>query len=47
MDSGFQPGLQPSCAYNEEYVCPYIPLENQLDVEIKAGEKKYDKGNDS
>ncbi|MBI2648999.1 MAG: DUF1684 domain-containing protein, partial [Thaumarchaeota archaeon] len=29
------------CAYSEDYVCPLPPRENWLDVEIRAGEKKY------
>lgn len=32
----------PSCAYNEGFVCPFIPPENWLDVEIEAGEKNYE-----
>ncbi len=29
------------CAYNESYICPIPPKENFIDVEIRAGEKKY------
>ncbi|MDP8202809.1 MAG: DUF1684 domain-containing protein [Candidatus Tenebribacter burtonii] len=31
----------PWCAYSHNYVCPLIPFENILQVEIKAGEKSY------
>lgn len=31
----------PYCAYNEQYSCPLPPLENWLQVPIKAGEKKF------
>ena len=31
----------PWCAYSHNYVCPLIPFENILNVEIKTGEKKY------
>jgi len=37
----FNYAYNPSCAYNEEYVCPLPPEENWLTVEIRAGEKKY------
>jgi uncharacterized protein (DUF1684 family) len=30
-----------SCAYNEKFVCPLPPRENMLDIEIRAGEKKF------
>lgn len=36
----------PWCAYSEKYVCPFIPPENWLEVEIKAGEKLLDKKKD-
>ncbi|MCK5797145.1 MAG: DUF1684 domain-containing protein [Deltaproteobacteria bacterium] len=29
----------PYCAYSEKYVCPFVPPENWLEVEILAGEK--------
>ncbi|MFB0909068.1 MAG: DUF1684 domain-containing protein [Spirosomataceae bacterium] len=29
------------CAYNLNYVCPLPPRENNIDVEINAGEKTY------
>ena len=34
----------PWCAYSENYACPFVPPANWLDVEIKAGEKKYPLG---
>lgn len=37
----FNYAYNPSCAYNEKFVC-VLPLEeNRLDVEIRAGEKKF------
>lgn len=29
----------PFCAYSEAYICPLVPPENRLEVEVKAGEK--------
>lgn len=37
----FNYAYNPYCAYSEAYVCPLPPRENWLDVEIRAGEKKY------
>lgn len=31
----------PWCAYSEDYVCPFVPPENWLQIPIYAGEKKY------
>jgi len=31
----------PSCAYDDEWLCPLAPPENRLDVPIPAGELKY------
>jgi len=31
----------PWCAYSENYVCPFVPLENWLNVPVYAGEKDY------
>jgi uncharacterized protein (DUF1684 family) len=31
----------PWCAFSPFYACPYVPPENHLDVEIRAGEKNY------
>ncbi len=33
----FNKSYNPYCAYNERYSCPIPPIENNLDVEIKAG----------
>lgn len=37
----FNLAYNPFCAYNEDYVCPFIPPENWLEVPIEAGERKY------
>ena len=37
----FNMATNPWCAYSHNYVCPLIPFENILKVEIKAGEKIY------
>ena len=37
----FNTSYNPYCAYNYKYSCPKVPLENDLDVEIKAGVKKF------
>jgi uncharacterized protein (DUF1684 family) len=37
----FDKAYNPYCAYNGNYVCPYAPKENWLDVEIRAGERVY------
>ncbi|MCD6176553.1 MAG: DUF1684 domain-containing protein, partial [Candidatus Cloacimonetes bacterium] len=37
----FNFATNPWCAYSNNYVCPLIPFENILKVEIKAGEKSY------
>jgi uncharacterized protein (DUF1684 family) len=36
----FNQAYNPYCAYNYKYSCPIVPLENDLDIEIKAGVKK-------
>lgn len=41
----FNMAYNPYCAYGKEgYVCPLAPAENKLEVEIRAGEKNYIKG---
>ena len=40
----FNQAYNPTCAYNEAYECPLIPMENWLDVPIEAGEKAYPLG---
>ena len=37
----FNEAYNPWCAYSENYVCPFVPPENWLQVAIEAGEKNY------
>lgn len=37
----FNKAYNPYCAYNHKYSCPLVPLENDLNIEIKAGVKKF------
>ena len=37
----FNTSYNPYCAYNHNYSCPIVPLENDLNIEIKAGVKKF------
>jgi uncharacterized protein (DUF1684 family) len=37
----FNYAYNPSCAYNDRWVCPLAPIENRLKVPIKAGEMKF------
>lgn len=37
----FNTSYNPYCAYNSKYSCPKVPLENDLNVEIRAGVKKF------
>lgn len=37
----FNYAYNPSCAYNDRWVCPLAPRENHLAVAIAAGEKKF------
>lgn len=37
----FNKAYNPYCAYNPEYSCPIVPLENELAVSINAGVKKF------
>jgi len=37
----FNKAYNPYCAYNYKYSCPIVPLENNLDIEILAGVKKF------
>ena len=37
----FNKAYNPYCAYNHEYSCPIVPLENDLNIEINAGVKKF------
>lgn len=37
----FNYAYNPSCAYNDRWVCPLAPPENRLDIAIGAGEKTF------
>ena len=37
----FNMAYNPSCAYNEKFVCVVPPRENMLDIEVCAGEKNF------
>ncbi len=37
----FNYAYNPSCAYNDRWVCPLAPPENRLNVPIRAGERKF------
>ncbi|MBB4804058.1 uncharacterized protein (DUF1684 family) [Flavobacterium nitrogenifigens] len=37
----FNQAYNPYCAYNYEYSCPLVPLENDLKIEIRAGVKDF------
>ncbi|WP_284652120.1 DUF1684 domain-containing protein [Flavobacterium terrisoli] len=37
----FNKAYNPYCAYNHKYSCPIVPLDNDLDIEILAGVKKF------
>ena len=37
----FNTAYNPYCAYNHKYSCPIVPLENDLEIEILAGVKKF------
>lgn len=39
----FNNTYNPYCAYNDKYSCPLTPRKNHLDLEIKAGIKKFNK----
>lgn len=39
----FNTAYNPYCAYNHKYSCPIPPHENDLNMEIKAGVKKFKK----
>lgn len=41
MSIDFNKAYNPYCAYNPKYSCPLIPLENDLDIKIEAGVKKF------
>lgn len=37
----FNTSYNPYCAYSHRYSCPKVPLENDLNIEIKSGVKKF------
>lgn len=37
----FNKAYNPYCAYNYKYSCPIVPLENDLNIAINAGVKKF------
>lgn len=37
----FNRAYNPFCAYNNKFTCPFAPPENWLDIEIRAGEKRF------
>ena len=37
----FNKSYNPYCAYNKKYSCPIVPAENNLNVKIEAGVKKF------
>ncbi|MEO8239888.1 MAG: DUF1684 domain-containing protein [Flavobacterium sp.] len=37
----FNQSYNPYCAYNHKYSCPIVPLENDLNIKIKAGVKTF------
>ena len=41
MVSDFNMAYNPSCDYNEKFICVLPPKENMLEIEIKAGEKNF------
>lgn len=40
----FNYAYNPSCAYNDLWVCPLAPVENRVNVFIRAGEQNYKRG---
>ena len=37
----FNKSYNPYCAYNHKYSCPIPPMENRLDIEVRAGVKAF------
>jgi len=37
----FNVAYNPYCAYSDDYVCPFPPRENWLDIRIEAGERNF------
>jgi uncharacterized protein (DUF1684 family) len=40
----FNNAYNPSCVYNEKFVCVLPPAENRLNIEIRAGERMFKQG---
>ena len=38
----FNKAYNPPCAFSPYTTCPLPPLQNELDVAVRAGEKNYD-----
>ncbi|MFT5848906.1 DUF1684 domain-containing protein [Psychroserpens sp.] len=41
LEIDFNTAFNPYCAYNEKYSCPIVPRDNYLDLEVRAGVKKF------
>jgi len=41
VEIDFNTAYNPYCAYNVKYSCPIVPRVNYLDVEVRAGVKKF------
>lgn len=41
IEIDFNQSYNPYCAYNHKYSCPIVPLENDLNIAIKAGVKTF------
>ncbi len=41
IDIDFNKAYNPYCAYNEKYSCPIVPRVNTIDLEVRAGLKKF------
>ncbi len=41
LEINFNQAYNPYCAYNSAFICPLIPPNNDLKIEIRAGEKRY------
>ena len=42
----FNLAYNPFCAYSPQFECPLVPMDNWLDVPIRAGEKTYEGGHE-
>jgi uncharacterized protein (DUF1684 family) len=41
IEIDFNTAYNPYCAYNEKYSCPIVPRVNTIDIEVRAGLKKF------